>query len=252
MVRPGREVAHAPVAGQGACNTIGIESPPNDRLYVLSTVSDSTGRGRGRTRVDVFDKASGHLLRSGEFATLLPTIAVDGDGRVYSLDSFRLLTGVAPRERQALAAFDLERLSGGRMTLTDLIGRVTLINFWASWCGPCRTEMPALDSLQKNISDPEFGFVTFNEDLNVDAAKAFIEEFGFGFPVLLGRGKLRGRYHYVGLPFTALVDRQGRVVQRWLGFAGEAQLNAIRALIRAELARGGRPGAHSGHHGHGP
>ncbi len=69
-------------------------------------------------------------------------------------------------------------------------------------------------------------------------ARAFLDEFGFDFPVLLGRGRLRERYHYVGLPFTVLLDRQGRMVQRWIGFGGEQQIKAIRAVIQAELDTG--------------
>ncbi|MFQ6044836.1 MAG: TlpA family protein disulfide reductase, partial [Gemmatimonadales bacterium] len=64
-------------------------------------------------------------------------------------------------------------------------------------------------------------------------------------PVLLGRGRLRSKYHYVGLPFTVLLDRGGRVVQRWVGFAGEEQLAAIRAVVRAELDREDGAGEYS-------
>ena len=53
----------------------------------------------------------------------------------------------------------------------------------------------------------------------------------------MGNGKLRNDYHYIGLPFTVLVDAEGRVVQRWSGFAGEGQIDAIRAVIRTELDR---------------
>ena len=112
-----------------------------------------------------------------------------------------------------------------------------MINVWASWCHPCRTEMPALDSLRREIAAPDFTFVTMNEDVNVADAEAFMRELGFDFPVLLGRGRLRERYHYIGLPYTVLLDRDGKVVQRWLGFKGPEQIQAERALIWAELER---------------
>ena len=83
------------------------------------------------------------------------------------------------------------------------------------------------------------------------------------FTVALGRGDLREKYHYIGLPFTVLLDRDGRVVERWIGFAGEAQMQAIRSIITAELDREGtmnmdhgddsmgeRPTAHSMGQGH--
>ena len=99
--------------------------------------------------------------------------------------------------------------------------------------------MPALDSLRQSITHPDFEFVTFNEDIRVRSAESFLDEFGFDFPVALGRGDLKSKYHYIGLPFTVLLDRDGRVVERWIGFAGEAQMQAIRSVITAELDREG-------------
>ena len=213
----------------------GIALGPDGRLYVLSTPGFSTDEGR----IDVFEPATGDLLRSATISTPLPTLAADADGRVYLLDEFELLTGVPPRERVAFADFDLERLEGGRVTSVDFLGKVVLANFWASWCAPCRTEMPALDSLQRSFTHPDFAFLTFNEDVSTGRAKRFLDEFGFDFPVALGRGDLRAKYHYVGLPFTVLLDRDGRVVQRWIGYAGEEQMQAIGSLITAELDREG-------------
>ena len=130
---------------------------------------------------------------------------------------------------------DLELLTGGRLATDAVTGKVTLVNFWASWCTPCRTEMPALDSLRRAIAEPEFQFLTMNEDVKRADAERFMRELRFDFPVLLGGGRLKATFHYVGLPFTVLLDRDGRVVQRWVGFAGAEQIQAIRALIRAEL-----------------
>lgn len=230
----GPTIDYAPV-------NLGIRMGPDGRLYVLSIPGFTTAA----SRLDVFDPETGWLERSARLPTPLPTLAVDTGGRVYLLDAFRLLTGIAPDEREAFSAFELERLDGGTMTLEHLRGRVVLINFWASWCAPCRTEMPALDSLQRSIEDSDFLFITMNEDIRVADARTFIEEHAFRFPVLLGRGRLKARYHYIGLPFTVLLDREGRVVQRWVGFAGEEQLAAIRAVIRAELDRGGPADSHA-------
>jgi thiol-disulfide isomerase/thioredoxin len=217
---------------------LGIALGPDGKLYVLSTAGFTTPEGR----LDVLDPATGRLLHSAALPTALPTIAVDDEGRVYLLDAFRLLTGVPPSRREPIPAFDLPLLQGGRLDATALRGRVVLLNFWASWCAPCRTEMPALDSLRREIADPTFLFLTMNEDENVGAARAFIDEHGFDFPVALGRGGLRQRFHYPGLPYTVLVDREGRIVNRWIGFAGPVQLQSIKALLRAELSRGMRPG----------
>jgi hypothetical protein len=99
--------------------------------------------------------------------------------------------------------------------------------------------MPALDSLRRSITHDDFLFITMNEDIAVADARSFIDEFGFDFPVLLGKGKLQAKFHYYGLPYTVAVDREGRVLQRWIGYAGEDQLAGIRAVIQAELIRRG-------------
>ena len=223
-----------PVVDYAPVNT-GIALGPDGRLYVLSVPGFTTAEGR----IDVFDPATGELIRSGTVPTPLPTLAADDEGRVYLIDEFELLTGVPPRERALFSAFDLELIDGGRVTSADLQGKVTLINFWASWCEPCREEMPSLDTLRQDITQDDFMFLTFNEDVRLAPAKRFLEQFGSDFPVALGRGDLRARYHYVGLPFTVLLDRQGRVVNRWIGYAGDAQLQSIRSIIAAELNREG-------------
>jgi thiol-disulfide isomerase/thioredoxin len=226
---------------------LGITVGPDGRLYVLSTPGFSTSEGR----LDVFDRATGNPLRSALLPTALPTIAADREGRVYLLEAFRLLAGTPPKDRPPFEDFDLEKLGGGRMTLADLRGKVALLNFWASWCGPCRVEMPSLDSLRREMTDSSFVFLAMNEDVEPSKALEFVRQLNLDFPVLLGRGRLRDRYHYLGLPFTVLLDRDGKVVQRWLGFSGGDQIQAERALIQAELRRA-PPGAGSAemHHHH--
>ena len=214
---------------------LGMALGPDGRLYVLSVPGFTTQEAR----LDVFDPGTGQLVRTAHLDGPDPTLAVDEHGRTYSLDAFRLMTGVSPREREAFPPFDLSLMEGGRMQSSGLLGKVVLINFWASWCAPCREEMPALDSLNVSIAHPDFVFLTLNDDVASSGAKEFVAEFGFEFPVLMGGGKLRAQYHYIGLPTTVLLDRDGRLVQQWIGFAGEEQIQGIRAVVEAELAREG-------------
>lgn len=220
---------------------LGIALGPDGRLYVLST----PGFTMTQSRLDVLNPATGRLLRSARLSTALPTVAVDHGGRVYLLDPFRLLSGVPPSEREVAPSFDLPTVAGDRLSSAALRGRVVLVNFWASWCTPCRTEMPALDSLRREIADSAFVFLGVNEEEDTVAARRFLDRYGFAFPVVLGRGKLREHFHYPGLPYTVLLDRTGGIAGRWIGFAGREQLQAIRALVRAELNRDViRPGQH--------
>jgi thiol-disulfide isomerase/thioredoxin len=153
-----------------------------------------------------------------------------------TLDPFIAL----PVERRDVArAFDLERLDGGRLRLADYRGRVVLVNVWASWCGPCRAELPALDALVRDLGDSAVVFITLNEDVERDRAAAFVAELGFPYPVGLGEGRLRGHHYGFGLPFTMLVDAEGRAMYRWHGYGGERQMEAIRRMVMAEMERVG-------------
>ena len=132
----------------------------------------------------------------------------------------------------------MENSRAALLSSAALRGRVVLLNFWASWCAPCRSELPALDSLRRDLADSGFVFVAINEEEDTAAARAYMNELGFSFPVAFGRGRLRPLFHYPGLPYTVLLDRGGRIAGRWIGYAGPGQLQAMRALIRSELSRG--------------
>ena len=89
--------------------------------------------------------------------------------------------------------------------------------------------------------------MTVNEDGRVESARRFLSEFGFEFPVLLGRGRAKNELHYPGLPYTILVDAEGRVVRKWIGYAGPSQISQIRAAISGELRRPAAAPAHVHH-----
>jgi len=225
---------------------LGATLGPDGRLYVLSTAGFTTSE----SRLDVFDRQTGVVLRTAQLPTATPTLAVDSSGRVYLLDEFRLLTGVAPRDRPPFAPFELPRAGGGRVSLADLQGRVALINFWASWCVPCRTELQALDGLRRSIADSDFAFLTLNDDADTAAGTGFLRDLHLDIPVAFGRDRLRQAYHYPGLPFTVLLDRHGRVAQRWIGLIDADQIAGVRATILAELARQDQGPGPRHHHAH--
>lgn len=228
---------------------IGFQQGPEGMLYVLSTPGHTTERAR----LDRIDPDSGIVRATVELPTALPTLAVDRTGRVYLLDDLELLTGIAPTERVPAPAFDLEALDGGRVRLEDYRDKVVLVNVWASWCEPCREEMPALDSLRHEFPADRFALVALSDDVRPAQARAFIEEYGFTFPVGLGKGKLRNQFHYMGLPFTALVDPDGRLIYRWTGYGGESQIQMLTTMIQAELERTAETGdsaAMGAEHGH--
>ena len=108
--------------------------------------------------------------------------------------------------------FTLEDLDGQQVRLADLRGQVVLLNFWATWCGPCRTEMPEIESIYRAYR--ERGFTVLAVDLQEDATEVrpYLRELGLTFPGLLDRdGAVSRAYRTRALPSSFLIDRQGTV-----------------------------------------
>jgi peroxiredoxin len=141
--------------------------------------------------------------------------------------------------------FTLPDLAGRPVSLSDLHGRVVLVNLWATWCPPCVEEMPALQRLHERL-DPE-GLTVLA--ISVDAApgttgpfgepagdvEGFAREFGIDFTILLDpEQSVQRRYAVTGLPTTFLIDRDGRLVERVLGareWDAEPMVRRIRELL---------------------
>jgi thiol-disulfide isomerase/thioredoxin len=128
---------------------------------------------------------------------------------------------------------------GGKpLKLSDWKGRVVLINLWATWCAPCRKEMPDLAALQKELGSDQFEVVAISVDRKgAEASSAFLKETGADALKLYVEPttKIVGELQSAGLPATILIDRQGREVGRLLGPAHWAAPEAI-ALVKAALA----------------
>jgi cytochrome c biogenesis protein CcmG/thiol:disulfide interchange protein DsbE len=118
----------------------------------------------------------------------------------------------SPREGFSAPDFTLELLDGGQVTLSDLRGKVVLINLWASWCPPCREEMPAIEKVYRSYRElglEVLGVNTTNQDSQA-AAAAFVQEVGVTFPIPLDRsGEVSAAYNLRGLPTSFFIDHQG-------------------------------------------
>lgn len=142
----------------------------------------------------------------------------------------------ASGERPTTPGFDLETLDGDRrIDLADLEGKVVVVNFWASWCDPCKDEAPLIEDLSRSLGaegDVEFvGIAT--QDLRSDA-QAFAETYGLTYPLVFDEGGTVGREWGVGAyPETFVIDPTGRAVA-W--FPGVIRADRLRAAV--EEARG--------------
>jgi cytochrome c biogenesis protein CcmG, thiol:disulfide interchange protein DsbE len=112
----------------------------------------------------------------------------------------------------------LETLEGETVTLTDLNGQVVLINFWATWCLPCRDEMPAIQKVYDQYRDHGFAVLGVNFLETNGEVQAFVQELDLTFPILMDRdGEVTLRYAVIGLPTSFFVDRSGVIQNVTIG-----------------------------------
>ena len=115
--------------------------------------------------------------------------------------------------------FALKSAEGSNLRLSEYRGEVVLINFWATWCGPCRQEMPLLNDLYQRYERVGFKLLGVNIDDDSRRAQAMAKELGVSFPVLFDENKEVSRLYQVeAMPVTVLVDREGTVRHVHLGY----------------------------------
>lgn len=120
--------------------------------------------------------------------------------------------GIAVAAEQAAPDFVLKSGTGQNVRLKELRGQVVMINFWATWCGPCREEMPQLDRIYKQYRASGFTLLGVNVDDKADSASAMAKRLGVSFPILFDTEKKVSRLYDVNtMPSTLLIDRNGRL-----------------------------------------
>lgn len=131
----------------------------------------------------------------------------------------------------------LPGLQGNTVRLADLRGQVVLINFWATWCAPCRTEMPSMNALYRDYRDRGFEILAISIDTQgTDVVAPFVAEYGLAFPVLLAPpDDVGSRQLAQGIPITYLLDRHGRIAGREMG-AKNWNSPTMRRLLEGLLA----------------
>ncbi|WP_119270673.1 TlpA family protein disulfide reductase [Taklimakanibacter deserti] len=172
----------------------------------------------------------------------------EGDGKLGTASapqgsvSRALATGavaafVVKGERKPAPEIAFTAENGAAQSLSQWKGRVVLVNLWATWCAPCREEMPALAALQSTMGSPDFEVVAISVDRKgIEASAKFLQEVGATSLKLYADPSTDAlsKFQAVGLPASILIDRQGREIGRLLG---PAQWNSddARALIKAAV-----------------
>jgi cytochrome c biogenesis protein CcmG, thiol:disulfide interchange protein DsbE len=141
-----------------------------------------------------------------------------------------------PAEQSALppADFPMKQLDGAPLRLSDYRGKVLLIDFWASWCPPCRKEIPHLVAWQDKYGGRGLQVIGIAMDDNPETAEKFSREFKMNYPVVAGSAKLAERFGGVlGLPVNIVIGRDGRVISKHLG---EVDLSTLEHELITQLA----------------
>ncbi len=133
-------------------------------------------------------------------------------------------------------SYPIKRLDGATDSLDRYRGRVVFVNLWASWCAPCRSEVPALERLYQEDRDKGLVVLGIDQGESAEAAAAFARELKVTYPILLDEDQRYGRaYAAVGLPTSLVVDRSGHIVR---GIDGELTLaqmiDAVTPALRAQ------------------
>ena len=146
--------------------------------------------------------------------------------------------GILPPVKETEAPdFTLRDLAGRPRRLAEFRGQVVLINFWATWCLPCRAEMPAMERLYQEMKSDGFTILAVNFAETAQQVEPFVKEHRLTFPILLDQeGQVSRLYRAFSLPTTYVLDRHGAIVGRAIG-AREWDSAEARRLVRALRAR---------------
>ena len=143
---------------------------------------------------------------------------------------------VAASEDQSLSYWSFDDLDGHERHMSEWTGELIVVNFWATWCAPCRREIPGFIALQDRYADQRVQFIGIAFD-HAEAVRAYADEQGINYPVLIGEESVARYMRALGntigaLPFSAVISRDGRVVQT---HQGEWSQEAVEEIIRAGL-----------------
>ena len=147
------------------------------------------------------------LLATGFWKAEMPAATPTADMPV-------VLTGGAYPHRLPMVTLD-----GKAVNLSDLKGKVVFVNLWASWCPPCRAEMPGIEALYKQVDKSKIAFVMLSLDDNAAKAQKFVKSQGYTFPVYLRTGELPAPFDSNSIPSTVILGPDGQVAARHDGMA---------------------------------
>ncbi len=138
------------------------------------------------------------------------------------------------KERQPAPNFSLQDSQGRTVRLADYKGKVILLDFWATWCGPCKIEIPWFIEFQRQYKDRGFSVIGVSMDEGGwEVVRPFVDEMRMNYPVLIGNDDTTSAYGGVDvLPTTFIIDKQGRIVATHMGLTSRSEFeDTIKSLL---------------------
>ena len=145
---------------------------------------------------------------------LVVQIAIDHGGRQISISEGDMAQEPPVPLGEPAPDFALPALDNAEVRLADQQGQVVLVDFWATWCGPCKEELPHIETFHRQYADSGLRVLALSTDTDDDAVQPFIDKHDYTFTVLHADDAVQNAYGVSGIPMVYLIDRQGRI--RWL------------------------------------
>jgi peroxiredoxin len=114
--------------------------------------------------------------------------------------------------------FSLNDLDGRQVRLSDFSGKVVLLEFWATWCPPCRMAIPDLNDINARFKDRDFAILAVSIGEKIETVRDFADEFGITFTVLIDDNDVNSRFGVMTIPTTFIIDKNGNIASKHLGF----------------------------------
>jgi peroxiredoxin len=148
---------------------------------------------------------------------LLVSLAFTAEGREDDLFSRIRINPIKGNKR--VPDFSLKDLTGKKVEIKQYKGKIIFLNFWATWCGPCKEEMPSLEVLHRQFKGDNFVLLTISVDYEgLKPVREFLDKQHYTFPVLLDpNGETLDLFEVKGIPITFIIDKRGRVIGRAIG-----------------------------------
>lgn len=177
---------------------------------------------------------TGRKTISRHFLEWLATLAV-GAGILFFLapPSWWMFGPLAVEERPTTANFALRQLNGVEWNFSEYRGSIVVVNYWATWCPPCRFETPGLVNIANEFKTRRVEMIGVTMDKDLDAIQPFIEKYNFKYPILLPGKDPNVEDDGMALPTTFLYDKEGRLAKKYTGIVLESTLRSdIEDLLR--------------------